>query len=178
MRPIPASFALAALVLVALGPAEGQTRHDSAAPIDVRSATLDVQDKANQAVLTGNVVITQAELTIKADRVVVAYTGALVDGNPSISRIDAAGGVSITQPDKSAHAQYAVYDLDKRVITLIGNVELKRGTDTLRGPRLVMNLDDNRTVVGGSRNGDGQVTVRFSPPKKSAAPAPAATPQP
>lgn len=178
MRAIPASLALVALSLTLMGSADGQTRHDSAAPIDVRSTTLDVQDKANQAVLTGNVVITQAELTIRADRVVVSYTGALVDGNPSISRMDAAGRVTITQPDKSAHAQYAVYDLNKRIITLIGNVELKRGSDTLRGPRLVMNLDENRTVVGGSRNGDGQVTVRFSPPKKSAAPAPAATSQP
>lgn len=169
-------IALVMLGLALVSPADGQIRHDSAAPIDVRSANLDVQDKANRAILSGGVVVTQAELTIRADRVTVSYTGEIVDGNPSISRMDAAGGVTITQPDKSARAQYAVYDLNQRIITLIGDVELKRGSDVLRGPRLVMSLDSNRATLGGTRTSNGQVTGRFSPPKRSAAPAPAPAP--
>src|SRR3546814_8143388 len=95
-----------------------QSRHDSRAPIDFSAGHGELQDKANKAILSGGVVIRQAEMTLEAARVTVSYTGRIVDGSPQVSRLDAAGGVTVTRPDQSARGNYAVYDLNRRVITM------------------------------------------------------------
>src|SRR3546814_18300578 len=73
------------LVLAASG-AVAQSRHDSRAPIDFSAGHGELQDKANKAILSGGVVIRQAEMTLEAARVTVSYTGRIVDGSRSEER--------------------------------------------------------------------------------------------
>jgi lipopolysaccharide export system protein LptA len=47
---------------------------DTSAPIDVDAARIEIQDAANQAVFSGDVVIRQGKLTLYADSVKVLYT--------------------------------------------------------------------------------------------------------
>ncbi|MCH4893440.1 MULTISPECIES: LptA/OstA family protein [unclassified Sphingomonas] len=163
---------------VASGPAMAQVRHNSAAPIDFDAAYIELQDRANRAILSGGVAIRQANMTLNADRVTVAYTGAVIDGSPQVSRLDAAGGVTVARPDQNARSRYAVYDLNRRVITMIGDVTLIQGSNTVRGGRLSINLDTGRATIdgsgvasggpaeGGVTNQGGRVTGRFSVPKR------------
>lgn len=168
------------LTLVASAPAAAQTRHDSSAPIDVASDRIELQDRANRALLSGNVKITQAEMTLTAARVTVTYTGQISDGSPQASRLDAAGGVTVTRPDQSARSQFAVYDINRRVITMIGGVTLRQGANNVSGGRLSIDLDTGRATIDGSgvRGGttpgqpgvqsqSGRVTGRFSVPKRN-----------
>ena len=178
---------LAGLLLA--GPAGAQNnRHDSNAPVDVAADRAEVQDKAARAVLTGNVVVRQAEMTVNADRMTLAYTGRIVDGSQQISRIDAAGSVVVTRPDQVARSQFAIYDLNRRVVTMVGNVRLVQNGNTSNGGRLTLNLDTNRAVLEGSSvaggggvsssSGVGRVTGRFSVPKRDDASTPAQAPVP
>ncbi|MBX9880931.1 MAG: OstA family protein [Sphingomonas sp.] len=178
---------LAGLLLA--GPAGAQNnRHDSNAPVDVAADRAEVQDKAARAVLTGNVVVRQAEMTVNADRMTLAYTGRIVDGSQQISRIDAAGSVVVTRPDQVARSQFAIYDLNRRVVTMVGNVRLVQNGNTSNGGRLTLNLDTNRAVLDGSSvaggggvsssSGVGRVTGRFSVPKRDDASTPAQAPLP
>lgn len=171
----PFLLALGAIVLI--GPAAAQTRHNSNAPIDFGADHIELQDKANRAILSGGVQVRQAEMTLTAARMTVAYTGQVVDGSPQVSRLDASGGVTVTRPDQSARGQYAIYDLNRRVITMLGAVALVQGGNTVNGGRLTINLDTGRAVidgaaVGGSTPGTtatsptGRVTGRFSVPKR------------
>lgn len=168
-----------ASTLVASASAVAQTRHDSSAPIDVDAGRMELQDRANRALLSGNVKITQAEMRLTAPRVTVTYTGQISDGSPQISRLDAAGGVSVTRPDQSARSQFAVYDINRRVITMIGGVTLRQGANTISGGRLSIDLDTGRATIDGSgvrggtipgesgvQNSGGRVTGRFSVPKR------------
>ncbi|WP_213982259.1 LptA/OstA family protein [Sphingomonas sp. dw_22] len=185
-----ALFALVpALTLVAAVPAVAQTRHDSTAPIDFGATHIELQDRANRALLSGNVVIKQAEMTLTAARVTVSYTGQITEGSPQVSRLDAAGGVTVSRPDQNARSQYAVYDLNRRIITMVGSVTLRQGTNNISGGRLSINLDTGRATIDGSGVGGsaapgqpsvqsqgGRVTGRFSVPKRqgdAAQPAPA-----
>src|SRR3546814_5538019 len=68
-------------------------------------------------------------------------------GSPQVSRLDAAGGVTVTRPDQSARGNYAVYDLNRRVITMIGGVTLTQGGNTVNGGRLTITLDTGRAVI-------------------------------
>lgn len=60
-----------ALLTMLAVPAVGQTRHDTAAPIDFGADHIELQDRANRAVLSGNVKVRQAEMTLTAQRMTV-----------------------------------------------------------------------------------------------------------
>lgn len=177
-RLLPFAFPLG-LVALSATQAMAQTRHDSSAPINFGADHIELQDKANRAILAGNVSVRQAEMTLNAARMTVAYTGQVVDGSPQVSRLDASGGVTVTRPDQTARSQYAVYDLDRRVVTMLGAVTLIQAGNTVNGGRLTINLDTGRAVIDGSSVGGGsaapgsvtraggRVTGTFSVPKRN-----------
>lgn len=177
MKIVILSLALIASAAVA------QTRHDSNAPIDFGADHIELQDKANRAVFSGAVVAKQGDMTLNAARMTVSYKGRVIGGggSPEAQRVDAAGGVTVTRPDQTARGQYAVYDINRRVVTMLGAVTLVQGGNTVNGGRLTINLDSGRAVidgssVGGTRTGSdgttttapgGRVTGRFSVPKRN-----------
>ena len=159
--------------LLALAPALGQTSalkgHNSNAPVDVAADRIEVQDRADRAIFSGNVIVRQAELSLNAPRLTVAYSSA---GGIEIERIDASGGVTVRSPSETARGQYAIYDLDSRLITLIGGVTLTRGDSRVSGGRLVIDLRSGRAVIdGGAPAGvgsqGGRVTGTFTVPQRS-----------
>lgn len=170
----------ALLALLIASSAQAQTRHNTNAPIDFGADTIELQDRANRAVLSGNVAVRQAEMSLNSARMTVNYTGQVIGGNPQVSRLDAAGGVVVRRPDQTARSQYAVYDLNKRIITMVGAVTLTQGSNTVNGGRLTINLDTGRAVIdgssvrgGGSGTGNvttapsGRVTGTFSVPNRN-----------
>lgn len=166
-----AGFALAACLLVASGHPAAQVlgAHNSNAPVDYAADRIELQDKQKRVVLSGNVAIKQDELRLTAARTTVAYTDG---GSLKIQRIDATGGVVVTRRDERATGDVAVYDFNRKVITMVGNVALRRGGDTLNGGRLVIDLNtgissvDGRSGGGaagvGARSGGGRVSGTFS----------------
>jgi lipopolysaccharide export system protein LptA len=176
----PLAFGLP--LLLAAVPAAAQSKHDSNAPIDFDARSIQLDDKASRALLSGDVVIKQGDMTLRAARVTIAYTGSAVGGTtPQATRVDASGGVTVTRPSQTARSSYAVYDVDRRVITMIGNVTLQQaGSNTANaaGPRLTINLDTSRATFGGApsgpstQNSGGRVTGRFSVPKRDSSTAP------
>jgi lipopolysaccharide export system protein LptA len=161
--------------------------HDTHAPVDVAADRIEVQDNANRAIFSGNVKIVQNEMTLTAARVTVLYdkppAGSPSDAGPQVQRMDASGSVYVVDPSETARGDFGVYDTQRRMITMLGNVTLTRGQSVVHGARLVMDLDSGRSTldgsaVGGTSSSGGRVTGRFSvPPKKTGTtPAPAAAP--
>ncbi|MDQ3478607.1 MAG: OstA family protein [Pseudomonadota bacterium] len=141
--------------------------HNSNAPVDVTSDRIEVQDRADRAIFAGNVRVRQADLTMEAQRVTVAYS---TGGGIQINRIEAAGGVVVRSPSETARGQFGIYDTDRKLITLIGGVQLIRGGSQVNGARLVIDLDSGRAVIDGGPAGVGQsggrVTGRFTVPQR------------
>lgn len=140
---------------------------NSNAPVDYAADRIELQDRQKRVVLSGNVAISQADLRLRAGRTTVAYSDA---GSLAIQRIDASGGVTVTRGSETASGNVAVYDFNRRVITMIGNVRLRRGTDTLNGGRLTIDLDSGVSSVDGSAGGGasgGRVSGSFSVPKRN-----------
>lgn len=163
------------------GAASGQVRqeqpvsalkgHNSNAPVDVTADRIEVQDRADRAIFAGNVHATQAELTLDTERLTVAYAGGQGTQGVQIKRLDAAGGVVVHSPSETAKGDFGIYDLDKKLITVIGNVQLTRGPNVVNGQRLVINLDSGRAVIDGGPPGvnasGGRVTGHFTVPQKN-----------
>jgi lipopolysaccharide export system protein LptA len=162
------------LLLAALGPAAafGQVSalkgHDSNAPVDVAADRIEVQDRADRAIFSGNVVVRQGQLTLTAPRLTVAYSNA---GGVQLRRIDATGGVTVRSPSETARGDIGIYDTQARIITLIGAVSLVQKDAKVNGGRLTIDLDSGRAVMDGggppgtTRQG-GRVTGTFTVPQK------------
>ena len=142
--------------------------HDSNAPVDVTADRIEVQDRADRAMFTGNVHVKQAELSLDTERLTVAYSNA---NGVQIQRFDAAGGVVVRSPSETAKGDFGIYDLDRKLITLIGAVQLNRGANQVNGSRLVIDLDTGRAVIDGGPPGvnqtGGRVTGHFTVPQRT-----------
>ena len=166
---ILASVALGATAALAQSnePVSALKGHDSDAPIDVSSERIEVQDRADRAMFVGNVHVRQANLTLDTERLTVAYSSA---GGIQIDRLDASGGVTVRSPSETAKGAFGIYDLDRKLITLVGDVQLTRGGSQINGSRLVIDLNSGRAVIDGGPPGIGQsggrVTGRFTVPQR------------
>lgn len=177
-----ASFALTSLALLATGAggdaahAQSLANHNSNAPVDFSANSIEVQDRSDRVVISGNVRVNQAGLVLTAARMTVAYTR---QGGTDVNRLDATGGVTVTKGDERATGNVAIYDLDRRLITMVGNVELRQGGNRLSGGRLLIDLNSGRATVdgrGAARGPDGtaidggtggRVTGTFTVPERS-----------
>lgn len=156
--------------------------HDSNAPVNFTADRIEVQDRADRVIVSGNVEVTQAGMTLNAARMTVAYrnqpgggTGTGANG-VEIDRIDASGNVVVRKADQTAKGNVAIYDLNSKLITMLGNVSLTQGTNRLTGGRLVIDLTSGRSTVdgraaGGSASGvpggsGGRVSGTFTVPQR------------
>jgi len=165
-------FALTTALAGSLAFGQGIASHDTRAPVSFDAGSIDFDDRANRVVLTGGVVVEQAGLTVRSRRMLATYTDS---GSLEVQRITANGGVVVTRGNERASGDVAVYDFNRRIITMAGDVRLRRGGDTLNGGRLVIDLEsglssiDGRASRGsaapGSEGSNGRVTGTFTVPQ-------------
>jgi LptA/(LptD N-terminal domain) LPS transport protein len=111
------SLFLLALMMASPASAQALKGHNASAPVDVDADRIEVQDRADRAIFSGNVKVRQGGLSLDAARLTVAYSRA--GGGPTIQRLDASGGVSVRSASESATGSFAIYDLNRRLITMI-----------------------------------------------------------
>lgn len=180
LRSLLGGFVLGAAALGAIAQSGAQTfgGHNSEAPVNFAADRIELQDRQDRVVLSGNVDIEQGGLQLRAARTTMAYSDA---GGLKLHRVDATGGVSVTRGNESARGDVAIYDFDQRVITMVGGVQLQRGNDRLSGGRLVIDLASGVSSLDGRAGGGsaatgapgtsssrgGRVTGTFSVPKRN-----------
>lgn len=180
LKTIARSVVLAAAVavapawlLVAAGPVAAQVsalkNHDTAQPLDITADRLEVREKEDIAVFTGSVEAVQGDLRISADSVTVHYRKPEGGGDPTILRLDMAGHAKLVSPSEEVASEWAIYDVEARLLTLGGSVVLARGETLLRGERLELDLKSGVTKfegapVAGEGQQSGRVRGRFSVP--------------
>lgn len=171
LRSFAAAFAVSGIAGLAFGSVAGAQAiagFNSNQPVNYAADRIELQDKQNRVVLSGNVQISQGDLRLSAERTTVAYTN---EGSLKIQRIDATGGVTVARGSERAQGAAGVYDFNRRVIVLSGGVALRRGGDTLNGGRLTIDLDSGISSVdgraaGGSGTTGGRVSGQFSVPER------------
>jgi hypothetical protein len=109
---------------------------NSGKPIEVRSATLDVDDNAKTAQFRHEVIARQGDATLEAPELDVAYEGrtalsdgaahqpAAADDATKVRRIEARGGVTSRNKDDTAISQTLTYDARTDTALLVGDVVL------------------------------------------------------
>ncbi|HVF83882.1 MAG TPA: LptA/OstA family protein [Sphingomicrobium sp.] len=160
-------MALGSAAIAQQEPVSALKGHNSDAPVDVAADRIEVQDRSDRAIFSGNVRVKQEALTLETARLTINYSST---GGIEIDRLDAAGGVVVRSPSETARGSFGVYDLDRKLITLLGDVQLNRGGSVVNGNRLVIDLNSGRAVIDGGPPGVGQsggrVTGRFTVPQR------------
>ena len=155
--------ALPAMAQIGLG-----ARQNNNEPIDISSDTLEVQQDKQLAIFRGKVDVIQGESRLRSDELFVYYkdrnaqqsggqpqrqpaprpvAGAAAGPDSStISKIEAKGNVFVSTPKERAQGDFGIYDVDKKTITLTGNVLLTSDDSTLRCARAVMYQDTGRST--------------------------------
>lgn len=148
---------LGLMAVLAAVPASAQMLrgHNAKAAVDFDADRIEVQDRSDRVVLAGNVKVRQAGMTLDTARLTVAYTRG--GGNVDVERLDAAGGVVVRSGTDTARGNFAIYDLNRRLITMVGGVELNQNGNIVRGGRLLIDLTSGRAVVDGSGVGGSAI---------------------
>ena len=121
LRAIPIgllALAAAGLAPHSLATAQGIASLDTSAPVNYGADQIELQDKANRVVLSGDVLITQGNLTVRAARATVAYTDA---DELRIQRLDATGGVTLRRGNDTLQGGRLVIDLKSGLASVDGH---------------------------------------------------------
>ncbi len=150
---------------------------DSKEPIKIDADKLDVLDKENKAVFTGNVVAVQGETTVRCTVMTVLYEGrggqgAAASGkaaapaapapaaggkdpanDSSIKRILCKGPVTVVSKTQAATSDNAEFDRANNLVIMTGNVALNDGPNITRGEKLTYNTVTGVANVETSKGG-------------------------
>jgi len=153
-------------------------------PVQIEAATLEVREKEKQATFSGNVKVTQGDTGLRAKSLVVFYDdnrdsgggksdskdaskGQMTQATPGpngqqqIKRLEAKGGVIVTQKDQTVTGDIGVFDMRTNTVTMSGNVVMTQGQNVLRGDRLMVDLGSGVSRVESGKSGNGRVQGLF-----------------
>jgi len=166
-------------------------------PVQIEAARLEVRDKDRKATFTGRVKVVQGDTTMRCKTLIVFYepkqqptagaAGAMPAAKPGpggssqISKLEASGGVTVTQKDQTATGETGLFDMKSNTVTLLGNVLVSQGPNVLRGERLTVDLTTGVSHVEAGNNGQVKMLIqqnnepgapKFGPARPAASKAP------
>lgn len=122
------------------------TASDPDAPIEIKSANLEVDRETGLAIFTGDVVVVQADLRMTAARVEVTYDEAA----RKVQRVVAIGEVVYASPREEAEAQEAVYEPATGRLQMRGEVLVVQEGTAIAGDVLDADLTTGEAVMTGN----------------------------
>ena len=140
---------------------------DQSQPIEIQADNGMLDQGKQVTVFTGNVIVKQGSIDIKAARIEVQRTN---DG----SQLMTATGSPVAfkqQLDEgkgwvNGHAQKVTYQSASGLITLIGNAKVQRGGDVVQGNNITYNTKTEIYTAAGNKAASGsgrRVTVVLQP---------------
>lgn len=153
---------------------------NSKEPIRIDANKLEVFDKEQKAIYSGDVVAVRGTTTTRASVMIIFYDqkkeGATLprnqaaagqDGN--LKRIELKGPVSVVNGTQTATANEMIYDAAKKEVTLKGNAVVADGPNVQRGELMVYNTDSSVARITNPAPG-GRVQGIFTPGSQDDAP--------
>jgi lipopolysaccharide export system protein LptA len=118
----------------------GQHAKGETLQIDAEKLVLDQQK--SEATWTGKVRAKKTTSLLKAPLLIAYY-----DDKGEVTRVDAKGGVEVTDADKWAKGKQATFDNAKGLLTVTGNPEARQGNNRMRGSRVTFKAGSEKLIV-------------------------------
>jgi lipopolysaccharide export system protein LptA len=116
-------------------------------PIVITSETLTADNKRNTAVFEGFVIARTRDILIYSDKMEVAYD----NSRGRISKIRAYGDVRVQKDERAIFSEEALYIGEEEKIIFNGEPRAVDGENVITGTQIIYYLEDDRTIVKGSR---------------------------
>jgi lipopolysaccharide export system protein LptA len=133
-------------------------------PVEITADTAEYDEKAATVTYIGNVLVVQGTAELRCARLTLHQP----EGGPQ--RIVAEGNpVKFHQPPEDGmreidgRADRAEYDLDQRLLTLIGNAELLQQGDSVTSDRIVYDMASATVRAGAAADGAERVRTVIQP---------------
>ncbi len=146
------------------GQASAAAKRHGGGPIHIKSDSMEAMDRSGTVVFKGNVVAIRGDLTINADRLEVIY-GSRPAGKDKkekrrvLRKIVAKGHVKIIQGKKVGTCKEAIYDKQGEKLVLTGDAQVWEGSNRIRGTKITLYINEDRSVVESSQNQKVEATV-------------------
>jgi lipopolysaccharide export system protein LptA len=152
-------------------------------PIKINAASLEVRDKDKVATFAGDVHLVQGDVSLRSKTLVVFYddqAGALASSknskgapaaaqitpqqqNQQIKRVEAKGGVTVTQKDQTASGDQGIFDMRANTVTMAGNVVISQGPSIVKGDTLTVNMNTGSSTISCRTPGQCRVQALIVP---------------
>jgi lipopolysaccharide export system protein LptA len=155
---------------VGIGTAQSVDDSPEKAPIHIEADRMESDQQQEAVLFAGNVEATQGELLIRADEMTVYYKKSEGNGKPearkSIDSLQATGNVEIIKKDWVATGDLVDYKAEERKVILTGNTKVFQDNNMVSGDRVVLYLDEGKSVVENQGASDGGRVKAFFYPEK------------
>jgi lipopolysaccharide export system protein LptA len=126
--------------------------------VEITADLFTVDEKTQEVVFTGNVVVVHPNVKVWANKVVAVYGEG---GTSDIESFVATDNVKLETKDQVATGERAVFTPADQMMRLTGNVSVVNASGTIGAGELVVNLATNVSTFTGNSSG-GRVTGVFT----------------
>jgi lipopolysaccharide export system protein LptA len=131
-------------------------------PVTITARELEFDYRNRQLTYRGDVTVSQGDLTLQSNSLQLKLDREIPE---KVHEIIAEGHVRVTKGDRLATGGRAVFDQDARTVVLSDQATLREGANEVSGERVVVYLDEQRSVVeGGERRVRAVLFPRGSSP--------------
>jgi lipopolysaccharide export system protein LptA len=174
MQTLKSSFYAVLCAALLASPAHAE-KADRDKPVNLEADTVTLDDVRKVSVYEGNVILSQGTLMLRADRVQVTQTASGLDkvvatGRPVAFRQKVDGRDEFIE----GFANRIEYDSVNSQLELIGQAQLRRGSDELRGAQISYNANTEFYKVVGqpdAKTPSGRVRAVIRPKPRTEQPA-------
>ena len=136
----------------------GQQEPGTSTPIQIEADRMETSQEKSVVVFSGHVRANQNDLVINADEMTVRYAGTDVQQDSTadvpveglsrqIDSITAKGNVEIVQGNWIATGETMDFKADERIVILAGNAKAWQDQNMVSGEKIILYLDEGRSVV-------------------------------
>lgn len=154
------------LVFYCYGVSIGQ---ENTSPIQIEADRMESKQQSNTVIFSGKVEAKQGDLFIRADDMEVKYQaqgkkGAKASGkSPKISKIVAKGNIEIRNQGWVASGDALEFFEQERKVLLTGNAKVWQDNNMVTGERILLYLDEGKSVIEKSGKKGERVKAFFYP---------------
>jgi lipopolysaccharide export system protein LptA len=136
---------------------------ESTKSIEIIADEMEWNKQKNEAIAIGNAKATKGNNVITANKIIGTLTDTSMDQR--IIKLIALGKVKFTRMGEVATGEKAIYDLEKDIIVIKGNVRLKKNENVMVGESLIINLNTGLSKMSGSKN-NNKVKMKYNTKNK------------
>jgi len=124
-------------------------------PIYITADWMEVDQTKNTVTYKGRVVTIQADMTMRSETLIAYFD----PESKQMKQIVSEGKVNVTQGDRIATGEKAVFDDKSKTVTLTGSPVMRQGNNQISGVKVIYFTEQDRSVVEGDKNVRVQATI-------------------